>query len=89
MATYIHELEDWPYFRWSRERLADRLAAVRHRQGRFVGRTEGLGFTLRAEATLDSRTEEVLKSSEIEGEMLNRDQVRSSVAKPRTSVHLL
>ena len=80
MATYIYDLEDWPHFRWSRERLADRLAAVRHRQGRLVGRMEGLGFKLREEATLNSRTEEVLKSSEIEGETLNRDQVRSSVA---------
>ena len=80
MTTYIYDLEDWPHFRWSRERLADRLAAVRHRQGRLVGRMEGLGFRLREESTLNSRTEEVLKSSEIEGETLDRDQVRSSVA---------
>jgi len=61
--------------------LAKRLAAVRHQQGRLIGRMEGLGFTLRAEATLQTRTEEVLKSSEIEGEVLDRDQVRSSVAR--------
>jgi Fic family protein len=81
MATYIHELDDWPNFRWSRERLDDRIAEVRHRQGRLVGRMESLGFKLREEATLSSRTEEVLKSSEIEGEILSRGQVRSSVAR--------
>lgn len=81
MATYIHELKGWPTFHWSQERLPARLAAVRHRQGRLLGRMEGLGFALRAEANLNSRTEEVVKSSEIEGEMLDRDQVRSSIAR--------
>ena len=81
MVSYIHELKGWPHFRWSQERLAKRLAAVRHQQGRLIGRMERLGFTLRAEATLQTRTEEVLKSSEIEGEVLDRDQVRSSVAR--------
>src|SRR5450756_97801 len=81
MVRYIHELKGWPHFRWSQERLAKRLAAVRHQQGRLIGRMERLGFTLRAEATLQTRTEEVLKSSEIEGEVLDRDQVRSSVAR--------
>jgi len=81
MATYIHELADWPQFRWSRESLAEQLAAVRHRQGRLIGRMEGLGLKLRAEATLRTLTEEVVKSSEIEGEILNKDQVRSSLAR--------
>ncbi len=81
MATYIHSLPDWPQFRWSQDKLASRLAAVRHQQGRLIGRMEGLGFQLRAEAVLQSLTEEVLKSSEIEGEMLDRDQVRSSIAR--------
>ena len=81
MVRYIHELKGWPHFRWSQERLAKRFAAVRHQQGRLIGRMERLGFTLRAEATLQTRTEEVLKSSEIEGEVLDRDQVRSSVAR--------
>jgi Fic family protein len=80
-ATYIHELKDWPKFRWSQECLAERLAAVRHRQGRLIGRMEGLGFTLRAEAVLQTLTEEVIKSSEIEGEVLDKEQVRSSVAR--------
>jgi len=56
-------------------------AAVRHRQGRLIGRMEGLGFSLRSEAVLQSLTEDVLKSSEIEGEKLDRDQVRSSIAR--------
>ncbi len=80
MLTYIHELKDWPNFRWNQEGLAQQLAAVRHRQGRLLGRMEGLGFKLRAEATLRTLTEEVVKSSEIEGEILDRDQVRSSLA---------
>jgi Fic family protein len=81
MATYIHQLKDWQKFRWNQKRLEDRLGAVRHLQGRLVGRMEGLGFELRAEASLESLTEEVLKSSEIEGEQLDRDQVRSSIAR--------
>jgi Fic family protein len=81
MPSYIHELPDWPKFRWSDKRLADQLAAVRHRQGRLVGRMEELGLGLQKEATLHSLTEEVVKSSEIEGEILDRDQVRSSLAR--------
>lgn len=80
-TTYMHELTEWPRFRWDRTGLAELLAAVRHRQGRLLGRMEGLGLKLRAEATLRSLTEEVVKSSEIEGEVLNRDQVRSSLAR--------
>jgi Fic family protein len=78
---YIHQLADWPRFRWDRGGMAAELAAVRHHQGRLLGRMEGLGFQLRAEAVLRSLTEEVLKSSEIEGEHLDRDQVRSSLAR--------
>ena len=81
MTTYIHTLADWPQFHWSHEKLASRLAAVRHHQGRLIGRMEGLGFPLRAEAVLQSLTEEVLKSTEIEGEVLDREQVRSSIAR--------
>lgn len=77
----IHERTDWPKFRWDQKSLEGRLGAVRHLQGRLIGRMEGLGFQLRAEATLQSLTEEVLRSSEIEGERLDRDQVRSSIAR--------
>src|SRR3546814_13336983 len=78
--TYIHELPDWPNLRWSDEQLAQPLAAVRHRQGRLIGHMEALGFPLRAEAVLRALTADVLKSSEIEGEILDREQVRSSIA---------
>jgi len=79
--TYIHECDDWPDFRWSDEKLAQPLAAVRHRQGRLIGRMEALGFPLQKEAVLHALTEDVLKSSEIEGEVLDKDQVRSSIAR--------
>jgi Fic family protein len=78
---YIHELPGWPDFRWDQERIVAQLAAVRHHQGRLLGRMETLGFPLQAEATLQSLTEEVIKSSEIEGEILDADQVRSSIAR--------
>jgi Fic family protein len=81
MQTYIHQLPDWPQFRWDHKVIGVPLAAVRHHQGRLIGRMEGLGFQLRAEAVLQSLTEEVLKSSEIEGERLDREQVRSSIAR--------
>jgi Fic family protein len=81
MPAYIHELPNWPKFRWDQNRLAERLAAVRHRQGRLIGRMEALGFPLRIEATLENLTQEILKSSEIEGEVLDREQVRSSIAR--------
>ena len=78
---YIHELTDWPKFRWDDGRLAAPLAAARHLQGRLVGQMEALGFRVREEAVLRTLTEDVLKSSEIEGEKLDADQVRSSVAR--------
>ena len=81
MAHYIHELPDWPEFRWNHERLGGLLASVRHRQGRLLGRMEALGFPLKAEATLQTLTLDVLKSSEIEGELLDRAQVGSSIAR--------
>src|SRR5512143_804439 len=77
---YIHELQDWPRFDWNRGRLAEPLASVRHRQGRLIGHMEALGFNLRQEAVLQTLTADVLKSSEIEGEKLDADQVRSSIA---------
>jgi len=81
MPDYIHELPDWPKFQWDQTTLAEKLAAVRHRQGRLIGRMEGLGFPLPSEAVLQTLTQEVLKSSEIEGEILDQDQVRSSIAR--------
>jgi Fic family protein len=81
MTDYIHTQGDWPRFRWNRESLAERLAAIRHEQGRLLGRMESLGFKLRQEAVLRTLTEDVLKSSEIEGEKLDAEQVRSSIAR--------
>src|SRR2546428_1273817 len=80
-SRYIHELSDWPKFHWDQDRLAGMLAAVRHQQGRLVGRMEALGFLLQQEATLEALTEETVKSSEIEGEKLDVAQVRSSIAR--------
>jgi len=81
MSTFIYDRKAWPRFRLDQASLTERLASVRHVQGRLLGRMEGLGFSLRAEATLRSLTEEILKSSEIEGEQLDRNQVRSSIAR--------
>src|SRR5882762_6152363 len=78
---FIHELKDWPRFHWNRERLTEPLAAVRHQQGRLIGHMEALGFNLRQEAVLQTLTEDVLKTSEIEGEKLDPAQVRSSIAR--------
>ena len=81
MITYIHQLPGWPNFRWDQDKLAEKLELVHVRQGRLLGRIEGFGIPLRKEATLETLTEEVVKSSEIEGEKLNRNQVRSSLAR--------
>ncbi|MGE5536355.1 MAG: Fic family protein [Acidobacteriota bacterium] len=81
MPNYIHQLPNWPKFHWDQTALAGPLAALRHRQGRFVGRMEALGFPLRSEAMLQTLTQDVVKSSEIEGEILDREQVRSSIAR--------
>jgi Fic family protein len=81
MTKYIHQLSDWPQFRWDQKALAGPLAIIRHRQGRLLGRMESLGFTLQKEAELETLTLEVLKSSEIEGEKLNAAQVRSLIGR--------
>ena len=81
IMNYIHELADWPHLRWDDRKLLPLLADVRHRQGRLLGRMEGLGFGLRVEASLTTLTSDVIKSSAIEGEHLNAEQVRSSIAR--------
>lgn len=78
---YIWEKADWPAFTWDERSLAKTLANVSREQGRLLGKMEGLGFDLRSEAHLRTLTEDVIKSSEIEGETLSRDQVRSSIAR--------
>jgi Fic family protein len=78
---YMWQRPDWPAFTWDETRLTQPLAQVSREQGRLLGRLEALGFELRGEAHLRTLTEEVVKSSEIEGEVLERDQVRSSIAR--------
>jgi len=81
VARYIHEQDDWPNFKWKDAALANELAAVRHRQGLLLGRMQVMGFHQRELTALDSLTDDVQKSSEIEGEHLDRLQVRSSLAR--------
>ena len=78
---YIHEQPGWPEFKWDGDKLAEALAAVRHKQGRLLGKMEALGFDLQAEASLAVLTADVVKTSAIEGETLNPDEVRSSIAR--------
>ena len=78
---YIHERKEWPEFKWDQAKLVPLLAEVRHLQGRLLGRMEALGFPLREEATLQTLTQDVVKTSEIEGEKLDAQQVRSSLAR--------
>jgi Fic family protein len=78
---FIHERQEWPLFTWNHEKIVSLLSMVNHRQGRLLGRMESLGFNLQAEANLATTTLEILKSNEIEGELLEPDEVRSSVAR--------
>ena len=81
MSTYIYQKENWPNFIWENDKILILLSEARNLQGRLIGKMESLGFDLRNEALLDTLTLDVLKSSEIEGEYLNPDQVRSSIAR--------
>ena len=78
---YIHELEGWPNFFWDRERLSAMLIQLRHQQGRLIGGMKSIGFQESDNAILKVLTQDVVKSSEIEGEVLNQSLVRSSVAR--------
>jgi Fic family protein len=81
MSIYIHQLPDWPNFTWRIEEFVYLLGEARNLQGRLMGKMESLGFDLRSEALLETLTLDVLKSTEIEGEILDPAQVRSSVAR--------
>lgn len=81
MGPYLHQLPDWPRFHWDHEALTTRLADARYRQGRLIGQMESLGLSVRDEAVLRTLTEDVVTTSEIEGERLDPHQVRSSVAR--------
>lgn len=78
---YIYQRKNWTAFKWNNDTLLPLLANVRHLQGRLLGQMESLGFKFQEEALLSTLTLDVLKSNEIEGEVLNKDQVRSSIAR--------
>lgn len=78
---WIYQDKNWPHFSWNADKLATKLADIRHQQGRLLGRMEGLGFDLRREASLRTLTSDVVKSSAIEGHDLNPQEVRSSLAR--------
>jgi len=79
--TYIYQQDDWPNFRWNIEELVPTLSKVRNLQGLLTGRMEALGINLKNEALLETLSQDVLKTSEIEGEILDKEQVRSSLAR--------
>jgi len=79
--SYIHQLPDWPNFQWDMKKLANLLAQTRYKQGRLWGRMNSLGFDTQAEAGLETLTQDIVKSSEIEGEHLDFTEVRSSLAR--------
>lgn len=81
MPRYVHQTRDWPEFLWDNDLLLGILGDVRNLQGRLVGKMEALGFDFREKALLKTLTLDVLKSSEIEGEIFRIEEVRSSVAK--------
>lgn len=81
MAKYIYQYENWPNFTWHEEKIQVILGKVRHLQGKLFGQMSTLGFSIKEETLLAVLITDVLKSSEIEGEKLNYEQVRSSIAK--------
>ncbi len=81
LSKYIYQQPGWPRFHWDEGAITGPLADVRHKQGHLLGRMEALGFSLQKKAELETLTLDVLKSSEIEGENLSAQQVRSSIAR--------
>ena len=81
MKKYIYQYENWTHFTWNDKQISVLLAQVRNLQGRLLGKMSSLGFGYQEEATLENITLDILKSSEIEGEKLNKQQVRSSIAR--------
>ena len=81
MVKYVYEYPNWPRFNWDEQKVQLILGNVRHLQGKILGQMGALGFSEKEEAILSTVTLDVIKSSEIEGESLNYDQVRSSIAR--------
>jgi Fic family protein len=87
MATYIYQQKEYPKFVWDKDIITDYLTRVADMQGRILGKMQQFGFGVQQEAMLNALTEEITKSSEIEGEILSSIQVRSSLAR-RLNVNL-
>ena len=81
MTKYIYENKNWTDFLWKDKAINVVFGEVRLMQGKIIGQMEALGFSAKSEAKLSALTSDVVKSSEIEGELLNYDQVRSSIAR--------
>ena len=81
IEKYIYQKPHWPNFFWETEKLLTLLTEVRNLQGRIVGQMSVLGFALKNQANLEILTQDVLNSTEIEGEILDKNQVRSSIAR--------
>ncbi len=79
--TYIWQTDEWPRWRFDLAALAGPMAEVSRAQGLLIGRLADVGLALRDQAGLATLTEEVLKTSEIEGEQLSAESVRSSIAR--------
>jgi len=80
MAIYIHQLKNWPHLQWDEQAFISLLSEVRNLQGKLMGKVELLGFQLKDEANLETLIQDVIQTSEIEGEILNPELVRSSIA---------
>lgn len=78
---YIYQNENWPHFIWDKTRVLTLIAQVKWAQGLLLGKMQNLGFEIKGNAQLQSLTEEILKSNQIEGQLLNVQQVRSSIAR--------
>jgi Fic family protein len=81
MAKYIYEHKNWTDFSWKDKAINAVFGEVRLMQGKIIGQMNALGFSEKNETTLNVLTSDVVNSSEIEGEFLNYDQVRSSIAR--------
>lgn len=80
MPIYIHQFKNWTDFQWNEQDFISLLSEVRNLQGKLMGKVELLGFELKDEANLETLIQDVVQSSEIEGEILNPEQVRWSIA---------
>ena len=83
---YVHEAQNWPDFTWNREQIDAKLIKVSKAAGYLEGRLSAIGFDVQRQAAVEALTYDIVSSSEIEGVLLNSDQVRSSVARKRECI---